>query len=142
MVKTKYGKYILKASKRKNPQGNAPAVTPIELKGLKDWGGIQHRLKWNFVTQPIVIEDTPHTHDFDEFMCFFGCDPAGGPAFEAEVELSLGAEGEKQIIKAPSIVCIPKGLIHCPIKFKKISKPVMYCQIYLAPEYVVKPVSR
>jgi hypothetical protein len=142
MAKTKYGKYFLKATKEKNPNPGTSAMTPIELEGLKDWGGIQHRMKWTFISQPVLMEDAPHTHDFDEFMCFFGCDPANGPDFGAEVELSLGKEGEKQIINSPSIVCIPKGMVHCPVNFKKISKPILFCHIYLAPEYVKKPVTK
>jgi hypothetical protein len=140
MVKTKYGKYIMKPAGKDKAQEEKPAEIPVILQGLKDWGGIQHRMKWSLVTQPVLMVDKPHKHDFDEFLCFMGTDPTSHE-FAAEVEISLGQEGEKQIINTPSVVCVPKGLVHCPINFKKIDKPIVFVRIYLAPEYVRKPVS-
>jgi hypothetical protein len=141
MVKTKYGKYILRKNKEQESRPETSAVTPVVLEGLKDWGGIKHRMNWSFISQPALMVDKPHSHDFDEFLCFFSCDPTNSLDFGAEVELSLGHEGEKQSINTPTIVCIPRGLIHCPLNFKKISKPILFCHIYIAPEYVRKPVS-
>jgi hypothetical protein len=140
MPKTKYGKYILTKSPDEGAAKAKSALTPVVLEGLKDWGGIQHRLKWTFVSKSAVIEDQPHSHDFDEFLVFLGGDPANGLDFGAEVEVSLGKEGEKQLISTASIVCIPKGLVHSPIKFKKVSKTVLFCHIYTGPEYIMKPV--
>jgi len=116
-------------------------MTPVVLEGLKDWGGIQHRLKWTFISQPVLMEDEPHSHDFDEFLCFLSCNPADEYDFGAEVELTLGQEKEKQTITAPTVVCVPKGLIHGPLNVKTIQKPILFCHIYLAPEYVKKPAS-
>jgi hypothetical protein len=141
MLKTKHGKYIMKPAGEKKAPQEKPAEIPVVLKGLKDWGGIQHRLKWSFITKPVLLVDKPHTHDFDEFLCFMGTNPETHE-FAAEVELSLGKEGEKQIINTRSVVCIPKGLVHCPINFKKVDKPIVFVRIYLAPEYVRKPVSK
>jgi len=141
MAKTKYGKYILKGARGEKSPLETSAMKPVVLEGLEDWGGIKHRMKWSFISQPILMIDEPHSHDFDEFLCFLGCNPANELDFDAEVELSLGKEGEKQIINTPTVVCIPRGLIHCPINFKTISKPVLFCHISTAPEYVRKPVS-
>jgi hypothetical protein len=141
VAKTKYGKYILTGARVKDPNPERSAVTPVIMEGLEDWGGIEHRMKWAFITNPVLMIDEPHSHDFDEFLCFLGCNPANELDFEAEIELSLGKEREKQIINTPAIVCIPKRLIHCPINFKTIGKPVLFCHIYTAPEYVRKSVS-
>ena len=139
MKKTKYGKYILRETRRENPHRETSAMIPVALEGLKDWGGIKPRMKWTFISQPVLLVDEPHSHDFDEFLCFLSCNPENELDFGAEVELSLGQEREKQIIKSPSVVCIPQGLTHCPLNFKTINKPVLFCHIYLAPEYVRKP---
>jgi hypothetical protein len=141
MDKTKYGKYILRKT-QEDAHPKTPGVTPVTLEGLKDWGGIKHRLKWNFISQPVLWEDQPHSHDFDEFLCFFSPDPTNALDFGAEVELSLGREGEKQIIKNPTVVCIPQGLVHGPINFTKISKTILFCHIYTAPEHVKKPAGK
>lgn len=142
MAESKYGKYILRETRETKPLPEMPAVTPAVLEGLKDWGGIKHRINWKYISQPVLMVKEPHSHDFDEFLCFLGCDPLNALDFGAEVELSLGKEGEKHIIDAATVVCIPKELIHCPLNFTKISKPILFCNIYLAPEYVRKPVSK
>lgn len=141
MVKKKYEEYILKQTLGKNINLKTSAGTSVVLEGRKDWSGIKHRMKWTFVSQPVVMVDKPHSHDFDEILCFLSANPANELDFGAEVELSLGREREKQIIKSPTIICIPKGLIHCPINFVTISKPILFVHIYISPEYVRKPES-
>jgi hypothetical protein len=142
MVKSKYGKYILRGIKEAKPRAKKSAVTPVTLEGLKNWGGIQLRMKWRYISKPIVLVEESHTHDFDEFLVFLGSDPTSEQDFGAEIELSLGKEGEKQIINTPTVICIPKGLVHCPINFKKVDKTVLFSNIYTAPEYVRKPVKK
>ena len=105
----------------------------------KDWAGIQHRMKWNYVSKAAQMEEA-HFHDFEEFLCFMGTNPGDKEDFGAEIEVSMGEEGEKQFIDTPTVVVIPRGMPHSPINFKKIHKPIIYCSIYMAPEYVKKPV--
>ncbi len=141
MAGLKYSKYILKDAGGTN-QGANSAVRPAVLEGLKDWGGIQHRINWKYIAQPVLLENEPHVHDFDEFLCFMGSDPLNSADFGAEIELSLGKEQEQHIINAASVICIPKGLAHCPLNFTKINKPILFCEIYLAPEYTRKTISQ
>lgn len=136
MAESKYGKYIARGTAGKETQ---PGVMPSLLGEPKDWAGIQHRINWNYVSQPAVMEKEPHSHDFDEFLCFLGSNPAEPKDFGAEIEISMGTEGEKQVIDVPTVVCIPKGMVHCPINFRKVDRPVIYCNIYMSPEYVKKP---
>jgi hypothetical protein len=140
MAALKYDKYILTQTGGSIPQLEIPAITPTTLAGIKDWAGIQHRINWKYISQPVILVDEPHIHDFDEFLCFLGSDPLHPKDFGAEIELSMGQEGEKHIIDAASVICIPRGLIHCPVLFKKVGKPVLFCNVYLAPEYIRKPV--
>ena len=76
-----------------------------------------------------------------EFLIFLGQNPASPRDFGAEIEISLGEEGEKHIINTSSVVCLPKGLIHGPISLNKMIKPVLFSVIYLAPDYIRKPTS-
>ena len=133
MASSEYGKYILRQTK---PPAEISEATPTVLEGLRDWAGIQHRMKWKHISSPNLMVDKPHSHDFDEFLCFFGADPANCFDLGGEVELSLGSEGEKQVINTGTIVCVPKGLVHGPLNFKKVDKPMMFSVIYLAPEYI------
>ncbi len=135
MAEGKYGKYILRQTKA---TGKGPSVMPVALEGQKDWAGIGHRMVWSHVVQPGQFGQELHSHDFEEFYCFLGNDARDSFDFGAEVEVSLGKEGEKQTIDHTSIVCVPKGLIHGPINFKKVTKPILFCNIYMAPEHRMK----
>lgn len=137
MAESKYGKYILKGTNEKVPS-DKPGVRTRTVDPEADWGGIQHRLNWKYISQPVQIVDEPHYHDFDEFLVLTGGDPTYPDEFGAEVEISLGEEGEKSIINTPSIVCLPKGMKHGPVNFTKVDKPVIFCNIYLEPNYVRK----
>ncbi len=139
MADTKYGKYILRGVKKEKAGAGKPGVITTSLEGLKDWAGIHHRLNWKYITQPAVLSEEPHSHDFEEFLCFIGCNPAEPKELGAEIELSMGEEQEKHIIDVPTIVCIPKGVVHSPVNFKKIDKPILFCNICLSPEYEKKP---
>ncbi len=141
MAELKYEKYILKGTVKENSSPGISLVTPAVLEGLEDWGGIQHRINWKYISGPTLMVEEPHSHDFDEFLVFLGSNPADSKDFGAEIEISLGEDGETHIINTASVICIPKGLIHYPLNFKKISKTILFCNIYLAPEYVRKPVS-
>jgi hypothetical protein len=138
MAETKYGKHILRGA-RKETGTDKPGVKTRTLEEPEDWSGIHHRLNWKYITQPVILGEEPHSHDFDEFLCFTTLNPAEPKVLGAEIELSLGKEEEKHIINTPSVVCIPKGMVHSPVNFKKVDKPVLFCNIYLSPEYVRKP---
>jgi hypothetical protein len=131
MTESKYGKYIFRQTK---PHAKLSAATPAALEGLKDWAGIKHRMIWNHVSQPVVMDKTAHAHEFDEFLCFVSSDPRTPFELGAEIELSLGTEGEKQVINTATIVCVPKGLVHGLLNFKKVDKTVLFCKVDLGSE--------
>jgi hypothetical protein len=136
MADSKYEKYIKRGTVGRTDQ---EGITPATLGAPEDWAEIQHRIKWNYISQPVNMEEEPHSHDFEEFLCFLGSNPKDPKDFGAEIEISMGKEGEKQVINTATIVCIPKGMVHCPINFKKIDKPILFCNIYMSPEYLKKP---
>jgi hypothetical protein len=94
---------------------------------------------WNCITEPFLMVDNPHSHDFDQFLHFYGADPMNIGDFDAEVEISLGEEGEKHIITEPTVLHLPAGMIHCPLEFKVVNKPIIFMNVALTPEYVTGP---
>lgn len=66
------------------------------------------------------MEQAPHSHDFDQLLCFMGTNPKNLKAFNAEIHFSLGEECEKHIITTPTIVYLKKGQIHCPLDYVKV----------------------
>jgi hypothetical protein len=136
MTESKYGKYIVRGTATKE---SMPGVMSSAFGKPEDWAGINHRIKWDYVSKPVNIEEA-HSHDFEEFLCFMGSNPTDTEDFGAEIEVSMGEEGEKQVINTPTVVVIPKGMVHSPINFKRVDRPVIYSSIYMAKEYVIKPV--
>ena len=79
-----------------------------------------------------VNEATPHWHKFPVIMNFFGSGPEIRD-FDAEIWFYLG--GERQVITTPATITIPPGLVHCPLIFKRIGKPVTWVEIMLTDGY-------
>lgn len=106
--------------------------------GLKDLIGLNIRLAYNCVSEPFLMIDKAHKHDHDQYLCFIGGNPKDIRDFGAEAELLLGEEGEKYIINKTTIVHVPAGLVHCPLNFTKVNKPVIFMDIYCGSEYEQK----
>ncbi len=132
MAETKYGKYIVRGTNEKVPS-DPPGVRTRTLE-TEDWVIDEPHLNWKYISQPATIIKEPLSNDFDEFLVFEGIDAAEPDEFEAEVEVSMGEEGEISIINTPSIICIPKGMVYGPVNFTKVGKPVIFCTIRLAPK--------
>jgi hypothetical protein len=64
-----------------------------------------------------------HTHEWPELIAMAGCDPEHPRDLGGKMSIVLG--DETHIIEKSSLVCIPKGLKHCPWKFLNIEKPTL-----------------
>ncbi len=126
MAHSKYGKYIIKE----------PVAPGFQVERLQTLNIDSPCTMFCQATKEpaIMIKDT-HKHDFHQLLYFMGGNPLDIRDFGAEIELSLGEEGEKPIIDTTTIVNIPAGLPHCPLNFKKIDKPIVFLEIMLASKY-------
>jgi len=93
------------------------------------------------VTKPVLMEEFPHSHDFDMYVTFVGFDPNGLNELGGEIEMYLGQEQEKYVINTPTSIYIPKGFIHCPLNFTRVGKPILLVHATLAPKYYKKEAS-
>lgn len=103
--------------------------------GLKDLEGLDIRIAYNCVSEPFFMIKNAHKHEHAQYLCFIGGNPMDIRDFGAEVELSLGDEGEKYIINKTTIVHVPAGVTHCPLNFTRVDKPIIFMDIYPAAEY-------
>jgi hypothetical protein len=98
--------------------------------------GASINIGWQVVTKANFMEKEGHHHLVDEYFCFFGAQmPDIWSSFDAEIELCLGPDEEKHIIKEPTFVFIPKGLHHNPCNFKIVNKPLLFQAIHLGPRF-------
>lgn len=120
-------------------QITAPQVAAL---GGRDMNGTNFSMGYSFLTEPFLMVEEAHTHDFDQILWFLGGDPGNVGDFGAEVEMHLGDNQEKHIITYSACVHIPAGLMHCPLNIKKVSKPIMFLDITLSPGASVRPVPK
>lgn len=144
MAESKYGKYIFtEPIQMENAAKMASPDHAVEcVKATQELMQTDCRICFNPIHHPYTMEEKPMVHDFHQFLCFIGSDPKNVRDFGAEIELYLGEEGEKHIINRTTVVHIPPGLVHCPLKFKRVDKPVIFMDIVLTPKYEKKIVER
>jgi hypothetical protein len=135
---TKYGQHLIKAPVQPAQQG--PPISTMRFFFAEY--GVKATCILVPVLQPRLMEEQPHKHDFHQFLCFLGSDPLNIADFGAEIEVWLGEEGEKHTITSPTILHYPPGLVHNPLNYKKVDKPVFHLDIFFANEYLKIPVSR
>jgi hypothetical protein len=103
--------------------------------GCRGGGENAINFEWSCITKPFVMDDEPEIdNDRDQFWLFYSGDQEN-PEFGAEVEVSVGEKGKKQIITEPTYVWIPKGTKHSLVNFKTIRKPICFMTYYMGPEY-------
>jgi hypothetical protein len=128
--KTKYGHLILRKAFKKHHQ----------MEGLSAGGDEMNAdciLTHHIFNKPEYILKESHYHDdFMQILCFLGTNPDNVRDFGgAEIEMCLGKEEEKHIIKGPVIMPIPAGTPHGPLYVKKVPKPIIFLEIMLTRKY-------
>jgi hypothetical protein len=73
--------------------------------------------------------DEPHSHPFEELLCFIGGNPEDINELGAEVAFTIGGETHK--VTKPTVVSIPGNVDHCPIKITKVTKPFIFLEVSL-----------
>ena len=129
MAGRKYEKYVFQHSLNYGDLGPS-----IEFIGEKDFDS-NFSLICLPVTKPVLMEEFPHSHEFDMYITLIGLNPNGIEDLGGEIELYLGEEKEKYVITKPTSVFMPKGMIHCPLEFKRVDKPILLIHATLASKY-------
>lgn len=133
MPKTKYGKYLSAEVIKEDPKH--PGANVTSTRHLENFGGGHLSIDSMFITRPHLMISQPHKHEFSQYLSFFSANPNDAKDFDAEIEITLGEEQEKHIIKSPTAAYIPAGLMHGPINFAKINKPVLFVDIAVTGKY-------
>ena len=107
----------------------------LAFDGSTNFGGINYWMRMTYITQPFTMEQEPHSHEYDQCAHLYGGDPNDFGDFQAEVWFYLGEEGEKQVITKPTIIYIPRGMMHCPLVYHRIDKPIIFLNVCFTGEY-------
>ncbi len=108
--------------------------------GARDLNGANFCLGWSLISEPLVMVEVGHSHEFGQYIFFMGGDPNNVVDFDAEVELTL--EGTKYLINYPACINITPGMMHGPLNIKKVNKPFVFIDIVLnaSPSYGGRPI--
>lgn len=87
-----------------------------------------------FITRPFLSDNPCHTHNFQEFLAWYGGNPRDPEDFGAEVVFYFGKEMEKHVFTRPTMVNLPPGLPHCPLEITRVDSPILQLEIMLTGE--------
>jgi hypothetical protein len=139
MKDRKYGKYFLtEPALRNTPKIKMSNPSAYVDSALHFGSAANFSMAWRYIKEPMLFDRIPHSHPFDEFLCFMGGNMENIFDFDATIELSMGEEEELYLIEQATVVHIPAGLVHTPLTFKRIVKPVLFHPIALTPNYYSK----
>jgi hypothetical protein len=133
MTENQYARYIIREPSMRPPHEQITAPIVAFNRGRTDFPEVPFSINWELIERPFVMEKSGHTHDWDQVLCFIGGDTKNMFDFGAEIELFLG--DERYFINTTTLVYIPKGLVHGPLEFKKVTKPFLFNNIVLAAKY-------
>ncbi|OGO30384.1 MAG: hypothetical protein A2Z29_10045 [Chloroflexi bacterium RBG_16_56_11] len=135
MVPAKYDKYVLTY-----PLASGGFGPELIYTGEKDYKS-DFTIMFLRITKPVLMEEAAHSHVFDMYLYFLSFDPDNMGELGAYIEIGLGQEQEIHTITAPTSVYIPRGMVHCPLEFKIVDKPILFVHCTLAPKYYKSPAS-
>jgi len=130
MTEAKYGRYVVKHDLQTGGFGPEYKYT-----GEGDYQS-DFTIMFLRITEPTLMEEYAHSHDFDMYLYFHSFDADNMGDLGADIEIGLGEEREIYKITTPTSVYIPAGMIHCPLEFKRVDKPILFVHCTLASKYV------
>ena len=81
-----------------------------------------------------TLESTPHTHDSDEIIGFFGNNPDDPYDLGGEIEMWMG--DEKYMITRSTLLFVPARLAHCPLILRRVDRPIFHFTTVVGGQYV------
>ena len=129
----KYDKYFYSGKSISGPaRPEIKGSTILVDKGrLGDFG-----IGWVPIFEPFKMVPEGHKHEYAQILAFIGGNLSDVFDFDAEIELYVG--GEKHIITQTTVVYVPGGVMHCPLYFNKVGKPLLFNNMYFTDEYMKK----
>jgi hypothetical protein len=98
-------------------------------------GAFQMNVSW--YCKPKNHAPTPHKHDVDEIIGFFGGDYNDPYNLNGEVEFWL--EDQPVVINRSTLFFAPAGMNHCPLIIRRADRPIFHFSIVTGGTYELKP---
>ena len=145
MARSKYGKYIvtelkIPEEKQKIAAEYSKYATRILWMDDKVVEGAFHMNTSWFLKPATTLEPTPHTHDTDEIIGFFGSNPQDPYDLGGEIEIWL--EDEKHILTRTCMIFVPAGMKHCPLILRHVDRPIFHFTTVTGGQYIKDDIRR
>ena len=140
MADSKYGKYFLGEPwgvKHSWAAPDAPEYIGLGQKApVANWDEPLTQVL-RPIYRPYKMIPNGHKHNQAEILYFIGGDPMNFKEFGAEVEITMGEgdDTEVHVITHTTWLYIPSNVMHCPLEFKRVDKPIMFGHIMFAPTF-------
>jgi len=81
--------------------------------------------------------DLPMYHNTDEIYMLIGTNPENPHDLGGEIEVWLGEgkDAEKFVITESICIYIPAGLVHMPVYFRRVDRPILLVVVLVGPEW-------
>ena len=137
MAEQKTAKYVRTLASR--PAHHKEVTSPIPfLDSDETFGNLGFHTYWQTITKPFTMVPDSHKHDFPQYLIFLGTNPNDIVDLGGVIEMTLSEDGktmEKHVITKATTVYIPAGLYHCPLVFKKVTRPILTSDLYFSNKY-------
>jgi hypothetical protein len=128
MNKLKHEKYII--TELKAPQSSPEsAARYAEFAKRILWmdsnvveGAFQMNCSWYLRPTKGIL--TPHSHEYDEIIGFFGGNPEDPYELGGEVEFWL--EDEQYFLHKTCMIFVPRRMKHCPLILRRVDRPIFH----------------
>jgi hypothetical protein len=142
-MKSTFEKYIVRKpiAPETGVKWGLPEIGIVDLNFFLRYGGplkeANTMIEYSWIVKDSafgVTEDKPpHKHNCDELFWFMGTNPSNSDDLGAEAEFWMGEDKETEVIKmnTSGVIYVPKGLLHLPVFFKKVKRPLLWTIIAL-----------
>jgi hypothetical protein len=96
-------------------------------------GAFQMNTAWYFAVPPRDPIYTEHSHDYDELIGWFGSNPDDPEDLGGVIEFSVGGEAHR--LTKTTMIWLPGGTSHNPVRILEVSKPIFHFSIVTNPTY-------
>ena len=136
MVRTKEYAHLVKPMTAKEAPAGLYGEPRLWMES-KDLEGFNAHYSYGFIKEPCSCHPVEGTlvHPFNELLVFVGYQSGDILQLGAEISVELGEEREEHVFDKPSVILVPRGLPHGPVRIRKPDNPIVHYSIGLAPEY-------
>jgi len=141
MVAKEYAHLIKPVLVKGPPQGLYPE-SRIWMEA-RDMEGFEAQFSFGFIKKLSVFHPLKGqvVHPYDECLVFEGTDLTNILHLGAEISVEIGEEREEHVFTDPTVVLIPKGTPHGPVRVRKLDRTIVHYTIGLAPDYAAEAVA-